>query len=143
MVDWLDITANDDGETGRAQVRDGEDSLEVILVDVHREGCQREIRALPTAPGAPGVIVPTDRVPDRKVVRAMAMSMVRLSPKFTNPRTIDATIAELGEYVVLAWQDDPELRGQLFLPLEKGRAELIGITVEYDSSTGLKEVPSE
>jgi len=143
LVDWLDITANDDGETGRAQVRDGEDSLEVILVDVHREGCQREIRALPTAPGAPGVIVPTDRVPDRKVVRAMAMSMVRLSPKFTNPRTIDATIAELGEYVVLAWQDDPELRGQLFLPLEKGRAELIGITVEYDSSTGLKEVPSE
>ena len=143
LVDWLDVTANDDEEKGRAQVRDGEDSLEVILVDVHREGCQREIRTLPTAPGAPGVIVPTDRVPGREVVRAMVMSMVRLSPKFTNPRRIDATIAELGKYVVLAWQDDPELRGQLFLPLEEGRAELIGITVEYDSSTGLKEVPSE
>ena len=79
--------------------------------------------------------------------QAQQVHMVKRSESgmLQDPVTVgpDATIAELGEYVVLAWQDDPELRGQLFLPLEKGRAELIGITVEYDSSTGLKEVPSE
>ncbi|WP_316668018.1 CRISPR-associated helicase Cas3' [uncultured Propionibacterium sp.] len=143
LVNWLHTTASDDEERGRAQVRDGEDSLEVILLDVHREGGQTEVRTLPNAPGAPGAIIPTDRVPDPRIVRAMAMSMVRLPPRFTNPRTIDSAIGALGEFVIPEWQNDRELRGQLFLPLVEGRAELIGITLEYDSSTGLKEVPSE
>ena len=142
LVGWLHTAASDDEEKGRAQVRDGEDSLEVILVERHRVGGQEELRTLPHAPGAPGVIIPHERVPDGKVVRAMAMSAVRLPPQLSNPRNIDAVITQLEIHVVPAWQSDRELAGQLFLVLEGGRAELAGVVLEYSPSTGLKEVPS-
>mgnify|MGYP003358815880 FL=1 len=108
---------------------------------LHRGG-QEELRTLPHAPGAPGVIIPHERVPDGKVVRAMAMSAVRLPPQLSNPRNIDAVITQLEIHVVPAWQSDRELAGQLFLALEGGRAELAGVVLEYSPSTGLKEVPS-
>ncbi|MCL3778427.1 MULTISPECIES: CRISPR-associated helicase Cas3' [unclassified Actinomyces] len=142
LVGWLHTAASDSEERGRAQVRDGEDSLEVILLERRRVGGQEELRTLPHAPGAPAAIVPHDRVPDRQVVRAMAMSAVRLPPRLSNPRVIDRVITELEIHVVPAWQSDRELAGQLFLVLEDGRAELAGVVLEYSSSTGLKEVPS-
>ena len=143
LVDWLHTTASDSEEEGRAQVRDGEDSLEVILLDRHRVGGQEELRTLPSAPGAPGVQIPTEDVPNRKVVRAMALSAVRLPPRLSNPRRIDQIIDELEKRVVPAWQADPQLRGQLFLLLEDGRAQLADTALEYSPSTGLKEVHSE
>ncbi|WP_022867198.1 CRISPR-associated helicase/endonuclease Cas3 [Schaalia vaccimaxillae] len=140
LVGWLHSTASDDDESCRAQVRDGEDSLEVILLDLRREGGQRELLTLPNAPDAPGVLIPTDRLPENTTIRAMAMSAVRLPPRFTNARTIDTVINELEKHHVSAWQDDPQLRGQLFLPLINNRAELGGVTLEYSPITGLKEV---
>ncbi len=142
LVGWLHTAASDSEDKGRAQVRDGEDSLEVILLERRRVGGQEELRTLPNAPGAPAVIVPHDRVPDREVVRAMAMSAVRLPPRLSNPRVIDKVITQLEIHVVPAWQTDRELAGQLFLVLEDGRAELADVVLEYSSSTGLKEVPS-
>ena len=143
LVGWLHTTASDNEEKGHAQVRDGEDSLEVILLDRHRVGGQEELRTLPGAPGAPGVQIPTEDVPNRKVVRAMALSAVRLPPRLSNPRRIDQIIDELEKRVVPAWQADPQLRGQLFLLLEDGRAQLADTALEYSPSTGLKEVHSE
>ena len=52
-------------------------------------------------------------------------------------------IGELEARVVSAWQADPQLRGQLFLLLEDGRARLAGTTLEYSPTTGLKEVHPE
>ena len=49
-------------------------------------------------------------------------------------------IDELERWVVPAWQDEPQLRGQLFLLLEDGRAHLGGKTLEYSPTTGLKEI---
>ena len=143
LVDWLHTTASDSEEEGRAQVRDGEDSLEVILLDRHRVGGQEELRTLPSAPGAPGVQIPTEDVPNRKVVRAMALSAVRLPPRLSNPRNIDRVICELEARVVPAWQADPQLRGQLFLLLEDGRTQLADVVLEYSPTTGLKEVHPE
>ena len=143
LVDWLHTTASDSEEEGRAQVRDGEDSLEVILLDRHRVGGQEELRTLPGAPGAPGVQIPTEDVPNRKVVRAMALSAVRLPPRLSNPRNIDRVICELEARVVPAWQADPQLRGQLFLLLEDGRTQLADVVLEYSPTTGLKEVHPE
>ncbi|CAM3055955.1 CRISPR-associated helicase/endonuclease Cas3 [Actinomyces slackii] len=140
LVGWLHTAASDNEEKGRAQVRDGEDSLEVILVDLHRLGGQEELRTLPTAAEAPGVIIPTDRKPDRDVVRAMVMSTVRLPAGVTRGASFDRAIAELEIHVVPPWQDDRDLRGQLVLPLVDGRTELAGTLLEYDSSTGLKEI---
>jgi CRISPR-associated helicase cas3 len=142
-VDWLHTTASDNEEKGRAQVRDGEDSLEVILLELHRVGGQEELRTLPQKPGDPGHIIPTNLVPDPKVVRTMMMSAVRLPPSLSNERVIDQVIQELEIRVVPAWQDDRDLQGQLFLLLEDGRAQLAGTTLEYSPSTGLKEVRSQ
>ena len=143
LVGWLHTTASDNEEKGHAQVRDGEDSLEVILLDLRRAGGQEELRTLPSAPEAPSTVIPTDRAPDKKVVRTMALSAVRLPPRLSNPRRIDQIIDELEKRVVPAWQADPQLRGQLFLLLEDGRAQLADTALEYSPSTGLKEVHSE
>jgi len=143
LIGWLHVTASDNEERGRAQVRDGEDSLEVILLDLRRVGGQEELRTLPSAPEAPGAMIPTDRAPDKKIARAMALSAVRLPPRLSNPHRIDEVIDELEKCVVPAWQDDPQLRGQLFLLLEEGRAQLADTVLEYSASTGLKEVQSE
>lgn len=143
LVDWLHTTASDSEETARAQVRDGEDSLEVILIERRLVGGQEELRTLPSASGEPGSILPTDRAPDRDVVRTMVMSSVRLPAGLTKGRRMDQAIKELEEIGIRvghAWQDDRDLRGQLFLLLTDGRAQLLGKTLEYDSSTGLKEV---
>ena len=143
LIGWLHTTASDNEEKGRAQVRDGEDSLEVILLELRRVGGQEELRTLPRRSGEPGLIIPTDRVPDPKVVRAMVMSAVRLPASLSNARAIDKVIQELEIRVVLAWQDDRDLQGQLFLLLEDGRAQLAGTTLEYSPFTGLKEVRSQ
>lgn len=144
LVDWLHTTASDNEERGHAQVRDGEDSLEVILLERRRVGGQEELRTLPRAPGAPGAQIPTEEVPKREVVRAMALSAVRLPGTMTrSDEDFDAVIGELEERVVSAWQADPQLRGQLFLLLEDGRARLAGTTLEYSPTTGLKEVHPE
>ena len=76
LVGWLHTTASDNEEKGRAQVRDGEDSLEVILLDLHRDGGQEEPRTLPCQPGGTVHIIPTDRVPDPKVVREIGRAHV-------------------------------------------------------------------
>lgn len=139
LIGWLHSAASDNDEKGRAQVRDGEDSLEVILIDARRQGGQVGLYTLPTA-GAPALPIPDDDAPEPKVARTMAMSAVRLPPRLSNPHVIDTVISELETRLVPAWQSVPELAGQLVLPLEHGRATLAGITLEYSSSTGLKEV---
>ncbi|WP_448759698.1 CRISPR-associated helicase Cas3' [Actinomyces oricola] len=139
LVDWLEVTASDNEEKGRALVRDGEDSLEVILLDKTPDG---DLRTLPSAAEAPGVIIPTDRKPDPRTARAMAMSAIRLPPRFSHDQTIDQAITELeASSHIDAWQSHPDLRGQLFLVLVEKRAQLADITLEYDPSTGLREVP--
>ena len=143
LVGWLHTTASDNEEKGHAQVRDGEDSLEVILLDLRRAGGQEELRTLPSAPEAPSTMIPTDCAPDKKVVRAMALSAVRLPPRLSNPRIIDRVICELEARVVPAWQADPQLCGQLFLLLEDGRTQLADVVLEYSPTTGLKEVHPE
>ena len=143
LIGWLHTAASDSEEKGRAQVRDGEDSLEVILLELRRVGGQEELRTLPRRSGEPGLIIPTDRVPDPKVVRAMVMSAVRLPASLSNARVIDKVIHELEIRVVPAWQDDRDLQGQLFLLLEDGRAQLAGTALEYSPFTGLKEIRSQ
>ena len=143
LVGWLHTTASDNEEKGHAQVRDGEDSLEVILLDLRRAGGQEELRTLPSAPEAPSTMIPTDCAPDKKVVRAMALSAVRLPPRLSNPRRIGQIIDELEKRVVPAWQADPQLRGQLFLLLEDGRAQLADTAHDNSPTTALKEVHSE
>lgn len=140
LIDWLHTLSDDSEEKARAHVRDGEDSLEVILLEVRKEGSQKSLRTLPSAQGFPSIEIPTGREPDRALARAMAMSAVRLPPRFSNQSAIDRVISELEGFYVDSWQTNLDLRGQLFLLLNNGRAELDGATIEYTSTTGLMEV---
>lgn len=138
LVGWLDGRASDNDE-GHAQVRDSDDSIEVILLQRNVDGGQQELQTLHTVQPRGGAVIPHDRVPDRAVVDSMLRSAIRLPPRFSCGR-LDQAIAELESGMVDAWQHDPGLRGQLFLPLTDGRATLAGITLEYDPLTGLKEI---
>lgn len=140
LVDWLHTRADDSEEKARAHVRDGEDSLEVILLEKRIEGGQESILTLPGTPGFPSVEIPTNLEPDRRLARAMAMSAVKLPLRFSNMRVIDRVIEELEKFYIDPWQTNLDLRGQLFLLLKDGRAGLDGATIEYTSTTGLMEV---
>ncbi len=140
LVGWLEGTASDDDEKGRAQVRDGEDSLEVLLVDQRPGGSQDDLYTLPTAPGGTTHPIPTDDIPSPEVVQAMVLSAVRLPPRLTKGSHFDKTLAILESVCVPAWQNSPALRGQLILPLVDGSTDLLGTTLAYDSRTGLMEV---
>lgn len=138
LIGWLDGSASDNDE-GHAQVRDSDDSIEVILLQRRVDGGQEELLTLASATPRGGAPVPTDRVPDRAVVDSMLRSAIRLPRRFSFD-TLDQAVSELEAGIVDEWQHDPGLRGQLFLPLLGGRATLAGITLSYDPSTGLKEI---
>ncbi|WP_371177247.1 CRISPR-associated helicase Cas3' [Buchananella felis] len=142
LTGWLNTHAIADDEAGRAQVRDGEDSLEVILLDKRLVGGQEEYYTLPSS-DVPACPVPTDRVPEREVVEAMALSAVRLPFTFSRGSLLDNSIAELEKWVQTEWQVEPALRGQLFLLLTDGRATLAGKTLEYSPEFGLMEAGGE
>lgn len=142
LIGWLDTHAIADDEAGRAQVRDGEDSLEVILLEKRLIGGQEEYYTLPSAM-APPYPVPTDRVPEREVVEAMVFSAVRLPASFSRGSCLDNSINELEKWVQTEWQHEPSLRGQLFLLLTDGRATLAGKTLKYSPEFGLMEAGSE
>lgn len=124
----------DDGNGGRSQVRDGEDSLEVVVV--RRVGEQ----LLPmAAAGLPeGTVLYSQYPPDARVARALAGCTVRL-PSWSTASDLDAAIAALEDMSFEGWQQDcPWLAGQLTLVLdEHGRARIADLELTYDSDSGL------
>ena len=138
---WLEGAAPEEAEgingvMARAQVREGGDSIEVLLVE--RDGST--IRTLPGFDGQPGAVVPTDRVPDRMSERQLAMSSVRLPNWCAQSRYVEAVLNDLeANGFVDAWQSSPMLRGQLVLALTNGRAQLAGRTITYSRELGLGE----
>ncbi len=137
LVGWLDSAprASDDAQ-GRARVREGEDGIDVLLV----EG-STELRVLSWIDQVGGEVVPTDVLPDLRLARAVAMSAVALPASFTRGARADAVLTELEQLMIPAWQRSPLLAGQLILPLIKdGVATLAGRRLVYDQTTGLEEV---
>lgn len=123
--------------TGRAQVRDTDDSLEVLLAVRGSDGLVR----VPAGAECAGQVVPLvlgER--DRRVARALAECTVRLPRSLTHPGVIDAVIAELeGETIVAGWQSDPYLAGQLLVVLSPdGSGNISSHQIVYSAVTGLK-----
>ncbi|WP_344630120.1 CRISPR-associated helicase Cas3' [Streptomyces glaucosporus] len=147
LVGWIDAGVGDADDTraGRAQVRDGEESLEVLVVRRRADGTLTTVPWL--GKGLGGLDLPTDAVPSPQAARAVAASGMRLPYHFSYPRVLDRAIEELEELCVPAWQvkECHWLAGELILALEDGpdgdcHTRLAGFQLRYSPTDGLRVI---
>ncbi|MGW2324854.1 type I-E CRISPR-associated protein Cse1/CasA [Streptomyces sp. NPDC001700] len=141
---WLDANAGDvdDTLTGRAQVRDSEESLEVLVVQRQRDGRLTTVGWLDGGRG--GLDLPEHTPPTRRAAEAVAASALTLPWQFCKQWAIGRTIAELERFVVPAWQvkECPWLAGELLLVLDEDcRTRLTGFDLTYSRTDGLRVTP--
>ncbi|GAA3386325.1 type I-E CRISPR-associated protein Cse1/CasA [Streptomyces racemochromogenes] len=145
LVGWIDAGVGDADDTraGRAQVRDSDESLEVLVIQRRRDGTYATLPWLDRGRG--GLDVPVDAVPTSRTGRAIAASALRLPYHFSKPWVIDRAIAELEEFGPKAWQT-PEchwLAGELVLVLDEDcQTQLAGFEVRYSKADGLVVKPA-
>lgn len=140
ILGWVEagVGETDDGPRGEAQVRDGEMSLEVLVVVRNEDGL-----VLPSwIADHAGEVLATNLAIGPQQARRVAGCALRLPASLTrDPRRLDAVIAELEQDFVSAWQQSPLLAGQLVLVLDPdGRRELAGHRLQYTRSLGLEVV---
>ncbi len=141
LTGWTTTPVGDAREaTGRAQVRDSEDGIEVILVQHGDDGRFR----LPVGdfPGA-GREIPIQPDDHDKVTRQLASCTVGLPMNLTNPGRWDETVSELElNGVADTWQQSSWLAGQLALAVDPaGQSHLNGHLVTYTPDRGLEVTP--
>lgn len=124
----------DDSHRGRAQVRDAEDSLEVILV----QRINDELQTLPFLDKFPSARLDMTAGVDDELARCTSMCTVSLPAFLTRGHLADRVINELEQNGQEAWQRSHWLRGQLPLILDEDlKADLAGFSVQYDRKLGL------
>ncbi|GAA4898979.1 CRISPR-associated helicase Cas3' [Streptomonospora salina] len=146
LVGWVDAGVGDADDTrrGKAQVRDTEETLEVLVVQRRPDGALATVPWLsPDRHGRArgGLELPTDTAPDHRRARIVAACGLRLPPEFSNARTLDRAIAELEEQCVPGWQSKEAywLAGELVLVLdEECHSSLAGYELRYTRSDGLE-----
>jgi CRISPR-associated endonuclease/helicase Cas3 len=128
----LDCDASD--KTGEATVRDGESSIEAIILQL----IGGKYRLLPWVDE--GKLIPMDSMPESYMAFTLAGCKIKL-PMFSKRWNINDTIEELegkGGHLAQAWKDSPWLNGELFIVLDgELKASLCGKTIKYDKYTGL------
>ncbi|GAB2723030.1 CRISPR-associated helicase Cas3' [Kitasatospora kifunensis] len=145
LTGWLSAGVGDADDTraGRAQVRDSQESVEVIAVQQLPDGSLQTFPWLAEERG--GLPLPQDAVPPGKAARAAAASALRLPLQLSQPRIIAQVIAELERFCPPAWQSKEShwLAGELILPFDAdGRTRLAGVLLTYSRDDGL-EVQSD
>lgn len=147
VIGWVDagVGEADDSQSGKAQVRDTGESLEVLVARRNADGSLTTVPWLTEERG--GLPLPTEAAPEPRAARALAASGLRLPYQFTVTGVmIDRTIAELETDLVEAWQtkDAHWIAGELVLFLdEDNRAELAGHKLYYTESDGLEVTRAE
>ena len=136
LDDWLrDLSARSDAQA-RAAVRDGDPSLEVLLMVRRKDGA---VHFLPWQED--GRAVEADRPPSREESLCIARQKLRLPGFFSRRWNIDKAIKELeaqNELLLLEWQRSPLLKGELILLLDEAlTAHLADTTLQYDPDDGL------
>ncbi|MER7987706.1 type I-E CRISPR-associated protein Cse1/CasA [Streptomyces noursei] len=142
---WLEAAAGDvdDSPAGRAQVRDSEETLEVLVVQRHADGRLTTVPWLDDGAegGRGGLELPTDFPPSRRAAEAVAASALTLPVRFSKRWMIDRTIEELERFLVPAWQtkECPWLDGELILALDADcQSHLAGFVLSYSRADGLR-----
>lgn len=150
LTGWLDRSVGEaDVGDARAQVRDSQDSFEVLVVQTDSGG-QWRLPDWLCAPGdtegsldarspLAGRELPMGEEPSASLRRALAGTSARLPDNLTRGNLGNALIDYLETLVRDSWQRTSDLAGQLVLPFDdNGRAEIPGGVVTYDPETGLE-----
>lgn len=135
LIGWLsNIQKNESEERANAQVRDSNESIEVIALKKIDEGygffgSEEDLKG---------------RIHDPKVAKEIAKHTVILPQVISAPYNIDQTIRELEQYnlrYLKGWQNQPWLKGTLGIVFEieenVAKFELNGFSLHYDVNYGL------
>lgn len=136
LDNWLINTMECGEEGARAAVRDGDPSIDVIVLVRAKDEI---IHFLPWQYG--GSAVESDRAPSREECLKIAQQKIKLPTFFSKKWNIDKVISELEKLNIkylAEWQNAPLLKGELVLLLdEKLEATLLGQSLQYNRKTGL------
>lgn len=118
LVGWVraGVGEPDDDHRGRAQVRDGEESLEVLVVQRDADGGLLTPRWIDRDGGQQ---IPMDLEMPYRLARVIASCSLRLPLAVSHPGVIDETIAVLEKDCLASFQQTPMLSGQLVLVLDE------------------------
>lgn len=125
---------DDDSPKGLAQVRDGEESLEVLVVQRDAGGGL----LVPAWVEHGGEQLPLDEPVPYRLARVVAACSLRLPYALSHSGVIDDVIRELEANRFTSFEKTPQLTGQLVLVLDQHRqAELNDYRLTYDLRRGL------
>ncbi len=136
LVDWLDIDVAEENPKGRAQVRDGEDGIEVVVVQRTGQG----FRTLPGPDGGDRLEISLDSTPSDAAARVLLGCVVRLPTWMCRGSYGDRVIDDLERQAgnLASWQESRWLAGELVLVLdEELAAKVADCQVHYDVDSGL------
>ena len=141
LVGWgLQPAPDPTGERGVAQVRDSEDTIEVVVIQ--SVNGRRKIPSWAAELADSDVDLGT--VIDDDVARAAAKNTLRLPGFLGSPGIGDELIGELEDGCIDTWQNSRWLRGVLPLVLDvNGNAEHVDRLFHYDTDLGLVVTPLE
>ena len=136
LDDWMHETAAVSDTIAQAAVRDGDPSIDVLVM---MRGVDGTVRFLPWQER--GTAVAADVPPSREEARRIARQKLRLPAAFSRRWRIDGVIRELEEVnrrFLPRWQEAPLLRGELVLLLDENlTASLADTTLRYSRENGL------
>ncbi|UVS78389.1 CRISPR-associated nuclease/helicase Cas3 [Actinokineospora sp. UTMC 2448] len=137
LVEWLHAHAgevNDDSPQGMAQVRDGAESLEVVVVQRDEDGGLRT----PEWIKGGGQQIPLMGELPWPLVRVISACSLRLPYALCHEGVIDTVIDELEKTRVSSFQETRALRGHLVLAFDDSRRAILhGYRLTYDPTRGL------
>ena len=138
LDNWMDDVGAVSDNGARAAVRDGDPSIDVLVLMRDAAG---NVCFLPDETGHPGASVPTDEPPQPEMALQIARQKLRLPGYFSKRWSVEQTIDALearNRDVFGLWQQSPLLRGELILLLDDHlTAQLAGQVLQYDRENGL------
>jgi CRISPR-associated endonuclease/helicase Cas3 len=146
VVGWVDAGVGDADDTrvGRAQVRDTNESVEVLVIQRRADGTLRTLPWLTRGRG--GLDLPTDSAPEFALARIVSSCGLRLPFHFSIPAVLDTAIEELEAECIPAWQSKEchWLAGELILILDENcQTRLAGYDLRYTPDDGLEVTRAE
>lgn len=135
ILGWVSgsVGEADDDAQGRGQVRDGEPSLEVILLQHDGDGCWRTPVWLPEGQG--GLSVPTDCVPPETATTVMLQCTVRLPVGLSG----EVTEGLLREQIPASWKRSKMIYRLPVITVDgDGRGQVGDRSVRYTPELGLE-----